>query len=86
MCGQVLNTLAEFLAKEILTARYIGFLMLHTIHSSLELLSKFKCLRDTLARDICDQACENRAYLHLKFGLFFKIQLNITFTQLKLCQ
>ena len=28
---------------------------------------------------ICDQACENRAYLHTKFGLIFEFQLTISF-------
>ena len=28
---------------------------------------------------ICDWACENRAYLHTKFGLTFELQLTISF-------
>ena len=28
---------------------------------------------------ICDQACENRAYLHMKFDLIFQLQLTISF-------
>ena len=27
----------------------------------------------------CDQACENRAYLHIKFDLIFEFQLTISF-------
>ena len=28
---------------------------------------------------ICDQACENRAYQHTKFGLTFELQLTMSF-------
>ena len=33
---------------------------------------------------ICDWACENRAYLHIKFGLFFELQPTITCKMLQL--
>ena len=46
------------------------------------MLNIFKCFDEYV--DICDQACKNRAYLHIKFGLFFDLQLAITFTMLKL--
>ena len=35
--------------------------------------------------DICDWACENRAYLHTNFGLIFEFQSAISFKVLKLC-
>ena len=28
---------------------------------------------------MCDQVCENRAYLHIKFDLIFEFQLTISF-------
>ena len=28
---------------------------------------------------ICDWACKNRAYLHMKFDLIFELQLTISF-------
>ena len=31
----------------------------------------------------CDQACKNRAYLHIKFGFYFKVQFIIAFKVLK---
>ena len=33
----------------------------------------------SLKSQICDWACENRAYLHTKFGLIFEIQLTISY-------
>ena len=33
---------------------------------------------------ICDRACENRAYLHAKFGLIIEIQLTVSFEARKL--
>ena len=33
--------------------------------------------------EYCDQACENKAYLHIKFGLFFELltfSLNIKYS------
>ena len=39
-----------------------------------------RCIQMTaLLECICDQACENRAYLHTKFGLIFELQLTISF-------
>ena len=34
---------------------------------------------------ICDWACKNRAYLHIKIGMFFELQLAITFKIIRLC-
>ena len=35
---------------------------------------------------ICDQACENRVYLHTKFDvIFYILQFTITLKALKLC-
>ena len=31
---------------------------------------------------ICDWACEDRAYPHIKIGVFFELHLAITFTQI----
>ena len=30
------------------------------------------------AFNICDRACENRAYLHTNFASFFKLQTDVT--------
>ena len=35
---------------------------------------------------ICDWACENRAYLHTKFGFIFELQLTISFETQMLLQ
>ena len=31
-----------------------------------------------ISKEICDWACENRAYLHIKIDMFFELQLAIT--------
>ena len=36
-------------------------------------------------QNIGDRACENRAYLCIKFSFFFELTLTITFEVLKLC-
>ena len=33
----------------------------------------------TNSQCMCDWACENRAYPHIKIGMFFELQLAITF-------
>ena len=80
----------DFTEWEILKVEFpnatILFCQFHVIKCLFKKVCDFEIPKDDRdeIRDICDQACENGAYLHIKFGLILELQLIISFDVHKL--